>query len=64
VSVQRQSVCVMVCVITRHSGACGNGFHRCALGFHADVAVPFQHLAADVSRNRHDGGVCRHDLAT
>jgi len=49
----------MVCVITRHSAACGNGFHRCALGFHADVAIPLQHLATDVSGNRHDDGVCR-----
>jgi hypothetical protein len=39
---QRQSVCF----ITRRSGACGKGFYRCALGFHADVARPFQHLAA------------------
>jgi hypothetical protein len=45
----------MVCVITRHFAAIGKGFHRCALGFHPDVAVPFQHLAADVSGNRHDG---------
>jgi hypothetical protein len=33
----------MVCVITRHFAAIGKGFHRCALGFHADVAVPLQH---------------------
>jgi hypothetical protein len=56
-SVRRQCVCVMVCVITCLSGACGKGFHRRAFGFHADVAVPFQHLAADVSGERHDGGV-------
>ena len=49
----------MVCVITRHFAAIGKGFHRCALGFHADVAVPLQHLSADVSGYRHDGRVCR-----
>ena len=54
-SVHRLSVCVMVCVITRHFAANGKGFHCRALGFHADVGVPLQHLAADVSGNRHDG---------
>jgi hypothetical protein len=52
---QRSHVCVTVCVITRHFAAIGKGFHRCALGFHADVAVPFQHLAAGLSGNRHAG---------
>ena len=61
-SVHRLTVCVMVCVITRHFAAIGKGFHRCSLGFHADVAVPFQHLATDVPCNRHDGGVCRTTL--
>ena len=54
-NVRGQSVCVTVCVITHHFAAIGKGFHRCALGFHTDVAVPFQHLAADVSGYRHDG---------
>ena len=49
----------MVSVITRHSAACGNGFHRCALGYHADVTIPLQHLTTYVSGNRHDDGVCR-----
>jgi hypothetical protein len=48
-------VCVMVCVITLISGTRGEAFHRRALRFHADVAVPFQHALADVSGNRHDG---------
>jgi hypothetical protein len=47
-------VCVMVCVITRRSGACREGFHSCALGFHADVTVPLQHSTAHVTGNRHD----------
>jgi hypothetical protein len=51
-NVQKQSVCVVVCVITCHFAAFGECFHRCALGFHADLAVPLQHLAADVSGNR------------
>jgi hypothetical protein len=46
-SVQRQSVCV----IPRRFSAFGKGFHRCAPGFHADVTIPLQHLAADVSGN-------------
>ena len=50
-NVQRQNVCVMVCVITRHSSAFGKGFHRSALGFHPNVTVPLQHPAADVSGN-------------
>ena len=54
-NVQRQSVCVMVCIIPRHFAAIGEGFHCCTLCFHTDVTVPFQHLAADVSGNRHDG---------
>jgi hypothetical protein len=45
----------MVCVITDHFAAFGKGFHGSALGFHADVAVPFQHLGADVSGYRHYG---------
>ena len=28
-----------VCVIICHFAAIGNGFHRCALRFHADVGV-------------------------
>jgi hypothetical protein len=51
-NVQKQSVCVVVCVITCHFAAFGECFHRCALGFHADLAVPLQRLAADVSGNR------------
>ncbi len=47
--------CVMVCVITPHFATVREGFHRCALRFHADVRVPFEHPAADVSGNRHDG---------
>jgi hypothetical protein len=35
------------------------GFYRCAPGFHANVARPFQHPAADVSGDRDDGWVCR-----
>jgi hypothetical protein len=58
-NVQRQSVCVMVCVMIRRFGACGKGFHRRTPGFHADVALPLQHPEVDVSGNRHDGGVCR-----
>ena len=53
--VQRPNGCVMTCVITLDSAAIGEGFHRCALSFHADMGVPLQHPAADVSRNRHDG---------
>jgi hypothetical protein len=30
-----RDMCVMVCVITRRSGACSKGFHRVALRFHA-----------------------------
>ena len=56
---RRRTACVMVCVITPHFAAIGEAFHRCALGFHADVTVPLQHLAADVPCNRHDGRVCR-----
>jgi hypothetical protein len=47
----------MVGVITRHSGAIGESFHSHTLGFHADVRVPLQHPAADVSCNGHDGAV-------
>ena len=53
----RDGVCVMVCVITRRFGACGKGFHRVALRFHANVAVPLQHPSADVTRNCHDGRI-------
>ena len=47
-------VCVVVCVITRRSGAYSESFHSGALGFHAHVAVPLQHATADVTGNRHD----------
>jgi hypothetical protein len=47
-------VCVMVYVITRRFGAQRKGFHRCALRFHADVAVPLQHSTAHVTGNRHN----------
>src|SRR5258708_5854886 len=46
--------CVIVCVITRRSRAHGESFHRVALGFHSDVAVPLEHSTADVTGNRHD----------
>jgi len=45
----------MVCVITCHFAAIGEGFHRGPLGFHAYVTEPLQHLAADVSGNCHNG---------
>jgi hypothetical protein len=45
------------CVITRRFGACGEGFHCIALGFHPNVAVSLKHPSADMSRNRHDGGI-------
>jgi hypothetical protein len=48
-------ICVMVCVITRRFSAYGKGFHRVPLRFHSHVTVAFQHPAADVSGNRHDG---------
>jgi hypothetical protein len=51
----RRTACVMVCVITHHSAAIGEGFHRCALGFHPHMRIAFQHLPTDVSGNRHDG---------
>ena len=38
-SVRRQSVCVTVCVITRHFAAIGEGLYRFRHGFHADVRV-------------------------
>ena len=53
-SVQRPNACVMICVITLNSGAIRERFHRRALRFHADMGVPLQHPAADVSGNRHD----------
>jgi hypothetical protein len=53
-SARKPGVCVMVCVITRRSGAHGKGFHRYPLRFHPHVAVPLQHATADVSSNRHD----------
>jgi hypothetical protein len=55
-------ICVTVCVITRHSAACGEGFHCCALRFHTDVGVPLQHTAADVAGDGHDGRVRRSAL--
>ena len=36
--------CVMGCVITHHSSAVRERFDCLALGFHADVTVPLQHL--------------------
>ena len=53
-SARRLSICVMVRVITRRSGTCGEGFHRVSLRFHPHVAVPFQHASADVPGNRHN----------
>src|SRR5271156_1073745 len=53
-SARDRGVCVMVCVITRRSGAHGKGFHCCPLRFHPHVAVPLQHATADVSGNRHN----------
>jgi hypothetical protein len=53
-SANRHDVCVMSCVITRRFGAHSESFHRPSLGFHADVAVPLQHPAADMTGNRHD----------
>jgi hypothetical protein len=47
-------VCVVVCVVTPRSSAHSKGFHRVALGFHADVTVPLQHSTAHVTGNRHD----------
>ena len=49
VNIHGLDVCVMVC----HNplfGACGKGLHSFALGFQTDVAVPLQHLPADVPR--------------
>jgi hypothetical protein len=53
-SARSREVCVTVCVITGRFGADSKGFHRCPLGFHPYVTVPFQHATADVSGNRHD----------
>jgi hypothetical protein len=55
----KRIACVMVCVITGRSAAFGEDFHRRALRFQTYTRVPLQHLAADVSGNRHDGAVSR-----
>jgi hypothetical protein len=47
-SARNPRFCVMVCVITRRSGAHRKGFHRCPLPFHPHVAIPFQHATAAV----------------
>src|SRR5271167_1838406 len=52
-----RDICVVVCVVTRRSGARGKGFHCIALRFHTHVAVPLQHAPADVTSNRHDGRI-------
>jgi len=35
-------------------GAHSESFHGISFGFHADVTVPLQHSAADVTGNRHN----------
>src|SRR5215470_17150084 len=46
---QSHDICVVSCVVTRPFGACGQGFHRLALGFHSDVTISLQHPFADVA---------------
>src|SRR5271163_3570805 len=38
----RNGVCVVVCVVTRRSGAHGEGHHRCPFRFHPLLTVPSQ----------------------
>ena len=53
-----KSVCVMVCVITPHFAACCEGFHRCALRFHADVRVPKPRTALSTTHWETETSIC------